>query len=61
MAVIERVEIRMVDLMPKVKRVDAIQSFVSQETPIVRITDATARSASATATRSAPAALPSSN
>ncbi len=25
--------------MPKVKRVDAIQSFVSQETPIVRITD----------------------
>ena len=26
--------------MPKVKRVDAIQSFVSQETPIVRITDA---------------------
>ena len=40
MAVIERVEIRMVDLMPKTKRVDAIQSFVSQETPIVRITDA---------------------
>src|SRR5271168_2381231 len=39
MAVIERVEIRMVDLVPKVKRVDAIQSFVSQETPIVRITD----------------------
>ena len=30
----------MVDLVPKVKRVDAIQSFVSQETPIVRITDA---------------------
>ena len=30
----------MVDLQPKVKRVDAIQSFVSQETPIVRITDA---------------------
>jgi L-alanine-DL-glutamate epimerase-like enolase superfamily enzyme len=30
----------MVDLKPKVKRVDAIQSFVSQETPIVRITDA---------------------
>ena len=40
MAAIERVEIRMVDLKPKVKRVDAIQSFVSQETPIVRITDA---------------------
>ena len=30
----------MVDLVPKVKRTDAIQSFVSQETPIVRITDA---------------------
>jgi L-alanine-DL-glutamate epimerase-like enolase superfamily enzyme len=29
----------MVDLQPKVKRVDAIQSFASQETPIVRITD----------------------
>ena len=29
----------MVDLPPKVKRVDAIQSFVSQETPIVSITD----------------------
>jgi len=40
MAAIERVEIRMVDLKPKVKRVDAIQSFVSQETPIVRIVDA---------------------
>jgi len=40
MARIERVEVLMVDLKPKVKRVDAIQSFVSQETPIVRITDA---------------------
>jgi L-alanine-DL-glutamate epimerase-like enolase superfamily enzyme len=40
MAKIERVEILMVDLVPKVKRVDAIQSFVSQETPFVRITDA---------------------
>jgi L-alanine-DL-glutamate epimerase-like enolase superfamily enzyme len=40
MAKIERVEISMVDLVPKAKRVDAIQSFVSQETPIVRITDA---------------------
>lgn len=39
MAVIERIEIRMVDLQPKVKRVDAIQSFVSQETPFVRIWD----------------------
>ncbi len=39
MAKIERVEILMVDLVPKVKRVDAIQSFVSQETPFVRVTD----------------------
>ncbi len=39
MAVIERVELRMVDLVPKVKRTDAIQSFVSQETPIVTVTD----------------------
>ena len=39
MARIERVEIMMVDLKPKVRRTDAIQSFVSQETPIVRITD----------------------
>jgi L-alanine-DL-glutamate epimerase-like enolase superfamily enzyme len=40
MARIVRVDLVMVDLKPKVKRVDAIQSFVSQETPIVRITDA---------------------
>ncbi|MDB5540679.1 MAG: mandelate racemase [Devosia sp.] len=40
MARIARVEVLMVDLVPKVKRVDAIQTFVSQETPIVRITDA---------------------
>jgi L-alanine-DL-glutamate epimerase-like enolase superfamily enzyme len=40
MAKIVRVELVMVDLVPKVKRVDAIQAFVSQETPIVRITDA---------------------
>jgi L-alanine-DL-glutamate epimerase-like enolase superfamily enzyme len=39
MARIVRVEALMVDLVPKVKRTDAIQSFVSQETPIVRITD----------------------
>lgn len=39
MARIARVEVLMVDLVPKVKRVDAIQSFVSQETPMVRITD----------------------
>jgi len=40
MAAVESVEIRMVNLIPKTKRVDAIQSFVSQETPIVRIIDA---------------------
>src|SRR6478735_6455634 len=39
MAKIEKIELRMVDLPPKVKRTDAIQSFVSQETPIVTITD----------------------
>ncbi len=39
MARIARVEILMVDLKPKVVRTDAIQSFVSQETPMVRITD----------------------
>ena len=37
MARIERVEILMVDLVPKVKRTDAIQAFTSQETPIVRV------------------------
>ncbi len=40
MAQISRVQIYMADLKPKVKRVDAIQSFVSQETPFVEITDA---------------------
>jgi L-alanine-DL-glutamate epimerase-like enolase superfamily enzyme len=40
MARIVRVVGLMVDLQPKVKRTDAIQSFVSQETPIVRIEDA---------------------
>jgi L-alanine-DL-glutamate epimerase-like enolase superfamily enzyme len=39
MATIERVEILMVDLKPEVVRTDAIQSFTSQETPFVRITD----------------------
>ncbi|MEX0969978.1 MAG: mandelate racemase/muconate lactonizing enzyme family protein [Paracoccaceae bacterium] len=39
MARITHVEIRMVDLVPKVRRTDAIQSFVSQETPLVTITD----------------------
>jgi L-alanine-DL-glutamate epimerase-like enolase superfamily enzyme len=40
MAKITRIEAWMIDLKPKVKRTDAIQSFVSQETPMVRITDA---------------------
>jgi L-alanine-DL-glutamate epimerase-like enolase superfamily enzyme len=40
MAKIIRIEAMMVDLVPRVRRVDAIQSFVSQETPIIRITDA---------------------
>ena len=39
MARIVRIEAWLVDLPPMVRRVDAIQSFVSQETPIVRITD----------------------
>lgn len=37
MAKITRIEILQVDLPPKVKRTDAIQSFVTQETPMVRI------------------------
>jgi L-alanine-DL-glutamate epimerase-like enolase superfamily enzyme len=40
MAKIVSVEILMVDLIPPVPRSDAIQSFTSQETPIVRVTDA---------------------
>src|SRR5580704_9592881 len=40
LAKIARVDFMMVDLKPEVKRVDAIQSFVSQETPFVRIIDA---------------------
>jgi L-alanine-DL-glutamate epimerase-like enolase superfamily enzyme len=35
---IEKIDILQVNLPPKVKRTDAIQSFVTQETPIVRIT-----------------------
>lgn len=40
MARIIKAEVLMVDLVPKVARTDAIQSFVSQETPIVRLWDA---------------------
>ncbi|WP_299941690.1 mandelate racemase/muconate lactonizing enzyme family protein [uncultured Nitratireductor sp.] len=39
MARIIKAEILMVDLVPKATRTDAIQSFVSQETPILRLTD----------------------
>ncbi len=38
MSLIERVEIWQVNLPPKVVRTDAIQAFVTQETPVVRIT-----------------------
>src|SRR6266436_1981736 len=37
MSKITRVEVLQVDLPPKVVRTDAIQSFVTQETPMVRI------------------------
>ncbi|MSP89569.1 MAG: mandelate racemase/muconate lactonizing enzyme family protein, partial [Alphaproteobacteria bacterium] len=37
MAKIVRAEVFQVDLVPKVKRTDAIQSFVKQETPMVRL------------------------
>jgi L-alanine-DL-glutamate epimerase-like enolase superfamily enzyme len=40
MAKITAVETLQVDLKPKVKRTDAVQSFESQETPIVKIRDA---------------------
>lgn len=40
MARIAHVEVLMVTLVPPVQRTDAIQSFVAQETPMVRITDA---------------------
>jgi L-alanine-DL-glutamate epimerase-like enolase superfamily enzyme len=40
MAIITHAELRMVTLQPLVKRVDAIQSFVAQETPILTLTDA---------------------
>lgn len=39
MAIITRIKLQMVDIVPKVKRIDAIQSFVSQETPLVTIYD----------------------
>lgn len=39
MAIIDQCEILMVDLVPKVRRTDAIQTFDSQQTPIVRIID----------------------
>ena len=45
----------MIDLVPKVRRTDAIQSFTSQETPIVRITDADGATGIGYSIRSAPA------
>lgn len=39
MAKIVRIELMMIDLKPKSIRVDAIQSFISQETPLIKITD----------------------
>ncbi|MEP1610780.1 MAG: mandelate racemase/muconate lactonizing enzyme family protein [Roseobacter sp.] len=39
MAIITRIELKMIDLFPRVERVDAIQSFVSQETPMVTVYD----------------------
>ena len=40
MARITQVDIWMVDLVPKVRRTDAIQSFVGPQTPLVTMTDA---------------------
>ncbi len=40
MARIVQADLLMVDLAPQVERVDAIQTFVSQETPILTLTDA---------------------
>ena len=39
MSKIEQIELWLVDLKPLVVRSDAIQSFTSQETPVVRVTD----------------------
>ena len=40
MSTIANIELLMVNLVPETVRSDAIQSFVSQETPIIKITDA---------------------
>ena len=39
MAKIQQIQLQLVNLDPKVKRTDAIQSFVTQETPIISIID----------------------
>lgn len=39
MPIIQKIELLMVDLVPKVLRTDAIQSFESQQTPMVILTD----------------------
>ena len=61
MAAIERLEIRMVNLASKTNRVDAIQSFVSQERRLYASSMPTAQPAWATAIRSARAVPRSSN
>jgi len=55
MAAIGRIEILQVDLSPKVRRTDAIQAFVTQETPIVRIRCDDGARGPVTRTPSAPA------
>lgn len=44
MAKIVKAELTLIDLEPKVERTDAIQAFVTQETPILRLTDAEGQS-----------------
>ena len=39
MAKIQQIQLQLVNLDPKVKRTDAIQSFITQETPIISIID----------------------
>jgi hypothetical protein len=53
---IQKVDILQIDLAPKVKRTDAIQSFVTQETPMVRVTCDDGAIGRDIRTRSAPAA-----
>ena len=61
MAKIVSVEVLQVDLAPKVKRSDAIQSFQCQETPMVRVKTLTESPGLVTAIPSAPAVRLSSS